>query len=588
MNPNIAQAAQDASAGLEEEEDAVDYDSVYGGLDVDTQYQKSPQLQNSYAEILGDVAKQFSKETLIGAGGTWGDLVELAGARQEQPLREAEKNYEDFATLEKMADPDYKPSIYDIASLQDDSDGPPAIRLPTTQGLSELSDAIGGPGAPKTTAGKYAGRSGRLFGAGLAAGQVNPVPAVAAGVAGQAAEEEGYGPLAQAAVEIATLIATGGKGGRPVSSTKDEIAAKINQMRQLGYTEEEITLAINSASKGKAGGVKATKGSATEEAFENFATKSDQLVNDILVQEIPGIEQGIQNVHKMASDAYGLVADSAKSLTITDSKPFLKAAKNVVDHLQNTLGSNPEASAFIKRISEAAMDATQYPSADKFINFYKELNSMGKWIGKSERDMLITKVKDGIKDTFKGEGKKGRQLAEDFERVNKGIQKAYKAQDASELIQKVTTQDGIDYKKFKNLFDKPENIKIFEDALGKTQTKNLNFIAKTGKEIKDFDKAWKAVNPFQLGTAADIGRGALGSYYLYKGDWEGLSKVAATKIGAAGIRKLAEKSLTDPKFQNLLIKGLNSIKNGSTKTFASANEAMKKYLLEEGIDIDLD
>jgi len=197
-------------------------------------------------------------------------------------------------------------------------------------------------------------------------------------------------------------------------------------------------------------------------------------------------------------------------------------------------------------------------------------------------------VKDGIKDTFRSEGRAGRDLANRFEEVNAGVRRAYQAEEVHNLIQKTATQDGIDYKKLYKVFDKPENVHLMEDVLGATQTNNLRMVAKTGKEIKDFDKAWKVANNFRLGTAADIGRGAIGSYYLYQGDWEGLAKVVATKGGTAMVKKLAEKSLTDPRFQNLIIKGLHAIKNASPRAMKATDEAMKKYLEEEGIDIDLD
>ncbi len=282
------------------------------------------------------------------------------------------------------------------------------------------------------------------------------------------------------------------------------------------------------------------------------------------------------------------MAKEGSKLTITKPKPFLDAAKKVVDQLQNTLGTNEEAKPFIKRISEAAMDATQFPSAEKMMNFYKQLNGLGKWMGRSEKDRLLTDVKNGIKDTFRSEGKAGKEFADKFEKSNAGIKKAYEAEELVELIEKSSTQNGLDYNKLNKIFDKKDNVQLFEDVLGKTQAKNLKLVANTGKEIKDFDKAWKAVNNFKIGTGADTVRGVLGSYFLYQGDWESLAGVVATKAGSATVKKLAEMSLTDPYYQNLWIRGLHAIKNSSPKSFASANAAMNKYLEDEGIDISSD
>ncbi len=587
MNPNAVQAIDNEEEGVDELEQDIDYDAIYGGLDIpEVSKEKSPALKNSYAKIFGDVAKQGVKETLIGAGGTYGDLLELAGLGGQFPGEEA-RNTKDFETLSRMQEPGYKPSLEDISSLSESGQGPQSFRLPTSNDLRSVNEAIGGPGEPETPQGKYAARAGKLYGSGLAFGQVNPIPAAAAGTAGQAVEDIGGGPILQTAAEIATLLATQGKSGA-VSSSKKAVQDKIDSLRKLGYADEDITLAINAAYKNSKRTNIASKGAKTEKAFEDFANKSDKIVSDIISGEVPGIEKGTKFVHEMASDAYGQVAKEAARITITNSKPFLDSSKKVVDQLQNTLGKNPEAQAFIKRISEAAMDATQYPTADKMMNFYKELNSMGNWLGRNQKDRLITQMKDGIKETFRKEGKQGSELATKFEKANKGIQRAYKAEEMNDLIQKVTTQDGIDYKKMSKLFDKKDNVELFKEVLGPTQSKNIELIAKTGKEIKDFDKAWKGVNGIKLGTVGDVGRGAAAGYYIYHGDWEGLSKVAATKVGTAAVRKLAEKSLTDPKFQNLLIKGLHAIKVSSPQTFKSVQSGMKKYFDEEGIDIPLE
>lgn len=590
MNPNDTQAVQEEEVGLQETESDIDYDALYGGLDVDVgNMPKSKELQNSYSEVFKDIAKQGTKELLIGAGGAYGDLLDLLGlqAKGQLPGKEA-RNKAEFEILEKMNQPGYKPSFTDLYMLSGDDDiAPDFSRLPSSEDLRGLNEMVGGPGEAKTTAGKYAGRAGRLVGAGLAFGQLNPAAGVVGGVAGQATEDLGGGPIAQAAAEIVGMIATPTGGIKKLlTSNKKEIADKIMDLRNLGYTEEDITLAINSAYKNSKKVKGASKGAKTEKAFENFAQKSDEIVSDILQAEIPGIEKGIKNVHEVASDFYGQVAREGSQLTITNSKPFLDASKRVVDQLQNTLGKNPDAQAFIRRISEAAVDATQYPSAEKMMNFYKELNSMGNWLGRSQKDHMINQLKEGIKETFRSEGKAGKEFAKKFEEANKGIQKAYKAQDVHDMIQKVSSQDGIDYKRFNKLFDKKDNVQLFNEVLGPEQAKNLKMVAKVGSEVKDFDKAWKAANSFKIGTSADAVRGGLGLYYLYKGDWEGLAAVAATKLGSTAIRKMAEKSLTDPKFQNLLVKGLHAVKVESPKLMLSANRAMKEYLKEEGIDLD--
>jgi hypothetical protein len=542
---------------------------------------RKPKKPPTALESAKDYAKQATKETLIGVGGTWGDLAELAGLGNKGGTPGQKTRWDiESEILDKMNQPGYKPSFSDIYMLSGDDDiAPQNFSLPTTKDLEGVNDFLGGPGEPETDAGRYGKRQGRLYGSGLAFGQVNPLPALVAGSVGQFVEDKGGGPLLQAASEIATLLLTQGRGAGKtlVGSAKKEVQDKINRLRSLGYTEQDITLAINSASKGKKAGVKASKGSSTEQAFENFSEHSNAMVSDILTAEIPGIDRGIANVHQMASDAYGQVARDASQLVIRDSTPFINSATGVVRELRRNLGRNPEAETFINRLHDAVVASTQNPTAENFMNFYKELNKAGNWMNRNQKDRLLTQVKNGIKDTFRSDGPQGRQLATRFEEANAGIRQVYQAEEVHNLIQKSATQDGIDFNKLNKLFDKPENVHLFEDVLGARQTENLHQIANTGKEIKNFDKSWKATS---LVTGTPTTLAANLSYLIYSGNWPIIIGMKGTE--ALG-RKLSEKSLTDPRFQNLIIRGLNAIKNESPRSYRASQDAMNKYLEEQGV-----
>lgn len=595
MNPSIQQSIEEeeetdydpfasvraGSTYSEPESPEQDYDP-FASVRPPEVISKTQKNNSEDADVVRDVIEQGAKNLLIGAGGTYGDLAELAGIRSGEIPGEQEKSSAEFDILTKMNEPGYQPSLYDLEALSNEGEGIGAFNLPTSRSLEEFNELAGGPGEAKTRAGRYASRAGKLVGSSAAFGQVNPIPGTVAGTAGQTVEEVGGGPLLQIAAEISTLLLTGGKGGK-ISTNKKEVADKINKLRELGYTEEQITLAINSSSKGKKFGKSASKGSKTEQAFEDFAEHSDDLVKDILSERIPGIEKGIENIHERASEAYGEVAKRGSGIVIKDSTPFRKSVDKVISQLKNNLDLSDEAKGFIKRLNKAVEAAEKNPTAEKYINFYKELNAAGKWMDRSQKDRLLTEVKNGIKETFKNEGPEGKAFAKAFEKVNEGIAKAYKSQDVIELLQKTVTQEGRDFKKLNKLFDKPENVKLFNQVLGEKQAKNLKFIAQQGKEIKDFDKAWKATTG--LSKVADFARGAGATYYLYKGDMEGLAFVLGTKIGSQAARKLAEKMLTDPQYQNLVIRGLNAIKNEAPTAFRSADEAMYKYLEGEGINL---
>lgn len=542
-----------------------------------------------------EIKEQLIKKSLIGVGGTYGDLQELLGSLSGKLAEEItgspaadytnkaqeQRNLNEFESLTRIEEG--KGTFEDIANLESE-EFIPSLSFPTKKQLGALNEALGGPGEPKTPEGKDAARTGDIYGSGVAFGQFNPAPAILAGFTGQTAEELGVGPLGQAVTEIVTLLATQGRG-QPISSTNAEIERQITALRNAGYSERDITLAINAEHASRATVGAASKGSRTEQAFEEFAEHSDDLVSNILTGNIPGIERGTQYVHELASSAYGQVAQGAANITITNPVPFINSATGVVRQLRNTLGNNPEAQPFLNRLYEAVMASTNQPSAQNFMNFYKELNSMGQWLGRSQRDRLINQVKNGIKDTFRAEGPAGRRLAEDFERVNEGVRKAFRAEEVHTLIQKTAGQEGIDYKKLYKLFDSPDNVHLFEEVLGQAATRNLETIARTGREIKNFDKAWKATNI--LGTGVNTIQGGAAAYYIFNGDMEGLAKVAASKGLTKGISKIAELSLREPAFQNLLIKGMHAIRTGSPKTLGSTIKAMQEYFDKNDIEIDL-
>lgn len=575
---------QPAQKQPEEEEESNDFDPFEAVRPKPEKIREFKQAKQAQAkkdrqpatlkETAIDVAKQVPKELAVGATSLAGDITSLITSKEQTPNQEA-KNFRDFDTLQRMNEPGYEPSWADITSLEDDSMLPKVSRGPTRTELRESIESAGGPGEAKTSVGEGAGRAANLFGSGLVPfGFVNPIPAVVGGIAGQLAKELGGGPITQAVAEIIAMLLT------PAGGLKKIATAEKEALRDLGYSEEAITLAANQASKGKKFNVKALKSEKTEQAFADAIEHSENAVSDILTQGIPGIEKGIEHVHELASKKYGEFVKESADLVIKDSKPFLTSIKSVIKDLRKNLGESPEAAAFINRLEKAAAAAKKNATAEHFIEFYKELNKTGNWMTRSHKDRLITEVKNGIKDTLKAQGPKGQKLADKFDQVNTGVRKAFQAQDVHELIQKTVTQEGTNFKKLYSLFDKPDNVQLFNQVLGHKATSNLQLIAKTGRDIKNFDKAYKGASLI-TGTPTSFLSGA--TYLLYSGNWPAL---AALKIGEAGARKLAELSLTNPRFQDLYLRSLHAIKAESPKLFNSANEAMQKFLKEEGINLE--
>jgi hypothetical protein len=563
----LAQFRQVGSEQKKEEDPLDEFRKVGSSKDIEQEDEES-----SFGQNVKDAGKQFLKNTISSLVGGLGEAAQLANSAGREKLEEDVKQ-------KFKEDQNYEPSIAETYGLGDDFI---AANFPNKENVKHAIEFLGGPGEPKNKGGRYGKRIGDLYGSGG-----NILPAIVGGVAGQTAEEAGGDPLTVAAAEIVAMLATPSKGviKGGLEAAKANAQKEIDTLRKLGYADKEIGLALNRASKGKKWNIRGFKSENTEKAFENFAEKSDRLVNDILVQEIPGIGKGIDYVHEVASDAYGILADKAKNIPIKNSKPFKDSINNVVDQLKNNLGVSDETNAFIKRLNKAKIAADKNPTAENYMNFYKELGKAGKWIDRSQKDRLLTQVRNGIKDSFKGSGKEGVEFAEEFEKVNKGIQKAYKAEEINDLLAKVTGQEGINYKGMSKIFDKKDNIKLFEEVLGTDQTRNLQQIAKVGKEVKDFDKAWKATS--LLGTK--VSNALTVGYYLFKNAYspETFMTVVGAKIGEAAARKLVEKSLTDPKFQNLMIRGMHALKVQSPKAMGAVINQMNDYLEKEDEDIDL-
>lgn len=599
-----------------------DDDDIYGGVEVG-KYKRPQNLQSkfeSFRERVQDGGKEFlgqgAKNFTAGLLGSYGDLASLARVNgkegQINPGEKAQYNLESDI-LDKMNKPGYKPSASEIYALSGDDDlAPRYSRLPQTGEVKEFIEDVGGPGSPIYPEGEWAARTGQIYGNSVAFGQLRPEPAIAAGSAGHVAKALGAGPIGQMVAEIGALVISQGKGANPLTSTNPAIKGRIDYLRSRGYTDQEITLAIN-ASKSGSNQVKNAKAtSASEKAFEETLGKSERLMADILEDAFPGVGKGAEHIQQVASEAYGKIAESAKNITITNHDKFRDAAQTVIKQLENTLGENTQAAPFIKKLKDAynatikktkntvtlldsygnpiekvQKNAPESISAETYMNFYKELNAMGEWSDPKNAERLINHVKDSIKSTFRNAGPEGKKLALEFEEVNRGIQRGYQAKAATDLIEKVTTVEGIKWDQMLKLFDKQKNWDVFEKALGRTQTKNLRQIAKVGKEVGDFrDSLGKMQQGGKLSGWVKTAKGAGFLYAITNGHYKTAAGLVGQAVSNAAFSRLQTRLLTDPKFQNITLRTLDSIKSASPAALQRASNAFREVAMEEGIDVD--
>lgn len=540
-----------------------------------------------------DVAEQSGVGLVSGFGGAYGNLLNLVGLNPEEGyINPGEKaKYEvESQILEKMAKPGYKPSVSEIYALSDDDIAPQFSRLPTSAEIARKIEDIGGPGEALTPEGNFARRASEIFGGGAAFGATGALPALAGAAGGEIAKYAGAGPIGQTVAEIASIIASQGKSlaSNPLTSKNPKVLERIKELRKAGLSDKEITLAVNAhkASLNRTERAKVTN--ASSKSFSEALGKSERLFNEVLEKSFPGFEHGTDFVHEVASDAYGKVARASRGIKIKDPSRFDKVIENVTQRVQKNLGENTDAKPFLERLKTASEHAQLERSAESYINFYKELNKMGKWANPKDREKFITHVKNGIKSTFRNSGPEGKKLAEDFERVNKGIQRAYQAEDVSDLISKASTQEGIDWKKMLKLFDKKSTWETLKKGVGKEQAKNLHRISKAAQDIGSLEKALGSKNISTKGGNEIKNLGVLWSLFSHNAKYAAIGY--ASKFALKGSKnlyaRLQTKLLTDPKFQNLSLKAIQAVKNGSPRSIQRVSDDFQKFAEEEGIDLE--
>lgn len=531
---------------------------------------------NQISENLKEIVPQFAKQFASGAGGTYGDILDILGLQSREVLPgEQEKRKQEFQTLEKLQQPGYIPSVGELENLVDEDVLPRYSRLPSSQIIESTIEQVGGPEQPKTFGGKLASRAGKFAGAGTAFGTPGLVSSIAAGTAGQTAEELGAPPWVQAAAELGAFIKTA-KPNVQVTSSSPEIKQQISNLRKMGFNEQDITLAKNALED--RGFLKKTAKITPESREKIYSTISnlEEKSKNIISDAFPGIEKGIQSVEEEASNLYQLMNETAENVQIRRGTPFIKAGEKVLKRLNKTLANTPEEKQMINLVAESIAAANGPLSADYYTRFYRGLNRLGKWVDPSEREQIFTEMKDAIKETFKESGREGQLLGKRFEDANKAWKRFREAEDVTNLLEKATTEEGLNYSKLTNILENLKNFESFKTGLGETEAKNLLQIAKTGKGIKNLEKAIEGSTAKQI-----LGVGKLWS--LVKAVTTGDLSALKSYVGAEALSRFSTKLLTDPSYQNINLRMLKNIKENKWGEVRSLANVLQKKVDSEGI-----
>ncbi len=531
-------------------------------------YFNSPKKEEiAGGDYIEDVAKQGAQGLGIGAIGTYGDILDLFGLQSKETLPgEQAKTGREFEVLEKMQQ-GQKPSFSDISELSEDDVLPRYSRLPSSQEVETLGKKTGLVSEPKTFAGRYAKRIGKLGGSTLATGGTSIKSPIAAGLAGQTIEEAGGPPWMQAAAEIIATIKTTPNQPRNITSKTPEVEEVIKNLRKSGYSEKDITLAKSALEERKILKKYSSLTPEAENAIQTGVKNSEKLLEEQVKKGLPGYaEGGLSYLEKQASNVYQTMEDLASSIPVKNTEPIKKAIQNSIDYLEK-YPLLKEQKEFIEFLKDGLNKSSNANTAEFFTGFYRNLGRAGNWGNPKQKEHLLGIVKKGIKETFDQSGPEAAKFGKYFEKTNEAWKKWLNAKDLMQTFEKSQTVNGVDFKKLASSLNDPDTYNLAKKVLGPEQVKNIDSINKGAQAIenlmKQIPKTDKGIQSLKL-------IGAIGS--LFSGNKAPL----ATIISMEGVKRLSTQLLINPEKQNIMKKLIIAARNNSPQQAAILAQELLK------------
>jgi hypothetical protein len=366
-----------------------------------------------------DVLKQGAQGFGIGALGTYGDILDLLGLQSKEILPGEKAKYgREFDILQKMEE-GHRPSAGELMELSGDDDIAPRFsRLPSSQDVEGFGKQLGIVSEPKTAAGRYARRIGRIGGGGASLGASGIVAPIAAGIAGQTLEEAGAPPWAQAAAEIIAGLKFSPKTNVPVTSKSKEVEKIIGDLRKAGYSEKDITLAKSALEERKILKKFASLTPKAENAIQEGVKNSEELFRQQVKKGLPGYaEGGLPYLEKQASNVYQAMEELASSVPIKNKEPVRKAVNDAIAYLEK-YPLLDEQKKFIEFMKDGLSKLDKADTAEFFTGFYRNLGKAGNWGNPTQKEHLLGMVKEGIKKTFAESGPEAAKFGKYFDKTN--------------------------------------------------------------------------------------------------------------------------------------------------------------------------
>lgn len=516
-----------------------------------------PKQELGMGDYASDIGKQGVQGFGIGALGTYGDILDLFDLQSKKTLPGEKLAYErESQILDKMNQPGYKPSFSDIYALSGDDDIAPRFsRLPSSQDVEELGGQLGLISEPKTAAGRYAKRIGKIGGGTAALGAGGIASPIAAGVAGQTLEELGAPAWAQAGAEIVAGLKFAPKTNIPITSKSKEVQKVISDLRKAGYSEKDITLAKSALEERKVLKKYSSLTPKAENSIQQGVKNSEELFKEQVKKGLPGYsEGGLPYLEKQASSVYQSMEELASSVPISNKEPVKKSIEKAIAYLEK-YPLLDEQKKFVEFMKDGLAKVDKADTAEFFTGFYRNLGKAGNWGDPKQKEHLLGLVKQGIKDTFSESGPEAAKFGKYFEKTNEAWKQWLNAKDLMQTIEKAQTIEGTNFKKLASILNDPHNHELAKKVLGPEQLENIRSITKGADAIesllKKIPKNDKSTQELKLLSA-------LGALFIH-----GRKEPLAAFIGLEGAKRLSTKLLTDPNKQNTMKRLIVAAKNNS-------------------------
>lgn len=508
-----------------------------------------------------DILKQGAQGFGIGALGTYGDILDLFGFQPKETLPGEKIKYQRESDILQREQEGKRPSFGELMELGGDEDIIPRYsKLPSSHEVGEFGKQLGLVSEPKTAAGRYSKRIGKLGGGASSLGGSGVVAPIVAGAAGQTLEEAGAPPWMQAGAEIIAALKFAPKTtAAPITSKSKEVESVIKDLRKAGYSENDITLAKSALEDRKILKKFASLTPKAENAIQQGIKHSEELFKEQVKKGLPGYaEGGLPYLEKQASNLYNSMEELAASVPVKNKEPVKKAITGAIDYLEK-YPLLDEQKKFIEFMKDGLNKVDKADTAEFFTGFYRNLGKAGNWGNPKQKEHLLGLVKNGIKESFSESGPEAAKFGKYFEATNEGWKKWLDARDFMEIIEKTQNVDGMNFKKLTNILNDPKNYDLAKKVLGPEQIENISTINKGAdaigsllKQIKPVDQSSKTIKALEAARA------------FLTGSWKTFGLI----VGYDAARRIATKALIDPKKQNIAKKLIIAAKNNSPQQAA--------------------